>query len=149
MKRADRCSVDACGKPTYCRGLCCAHYKRQQKRRPPSAIRQRPTAADTRTPVHPPTFTSVTELLAELAAGIPALRGARCVGSHELFDAAITAERNGRPEEAREARDYARRAALELCAQCPALDPCRAWLDSLPAPQRPPGVIAGRVHTGI
>jgi hypothetical protein len=41
----------------------------------------------------------------------------------------------------------ARVVALQICQSCPALQPCRQWFDSLPAPQRPRGVIAGRLVT--
>jgi WhiB family redox-sensing transcriptional regulator len=40
-----------------------------------------------------------------------------------------------------------RQAALQICAHCPELTRCRDWVDSLPASQRPLGVIAGRIIT--
>lgn len=78
-------------------------------------------------------------LLAELAT--PVLPGARCRGRHELFDAAI----GDGPRGAQDERDYAREAATQICHHCPALQPCRDWLDSLPDEQRPLGVTAAVV----
>ncbi|WP_019969338.1 hypothetical protein [Mycobacterium sp. 141] len=81
-------------------------------------------------------------LVAELAT--PSLPGARCHGRHELFDAAIDNGQRGHQHD----REYARNAALRLCAQCPAWRLCRDWFDSLPADQRPLGVTAGLVVNG-
>jgi len=68
----------------------------------------------------------------------PELAGAACVGRARLFDP---------PAEREPAADVAfrHRQALALCRVCPALDRCRAWLDSLPPSRRPSGVIAGQV----
>lgn len=74
---------------------------------------------------------------------IPLLPGARCRGRWELFDATITGHRGGDGSDL----EYARNAALQLCTGCPALDPCRDWLASLPASQRPLGVTAGQLKT--
>ena len=76
-------------------------------------------------------------LLAELAATTPRLRSASCRGQHELFDR--TRVRSG------QGLHLARAEALAVCAGCPVLEQCRAWLDALPPRQRPRGVIAGRV----
>jgi WhiB family redox-sensing transcriptional regulator len=62
----------------------------------------------------------------------PALTGAACAGRSDLFDLAAGSQRH--------------REALALCARCPVLGVCRAWFASLPAAERPVGVIAGRVH---
>jgi hypothetical protein len=66
---------------------------------------------------------------------LPDLTGAACAGRSDLFDL--------RPVH-HDDRVY--REALALCARCPALGACRAWFTSLPAAQRPVGVIAGCVH---
>lgn len=76
----------------------------------------------------------------ESLGSVPALPGALCRGDWELFDATI-AQRGGN----REYLAYARRAAVSLCQSCPALDPCRAWLDGLPATARPHAVTAGQI----
>jgi hypothetical protein len=73
---------------------------------------------------------SVAELLDTLA-HTPDLHGAACRGHPELFDV----ERND--HEAIEA-------AQAICASCPVLGACRAWLRSQPAELRPCGVVAGR-----
>src|SRR5262245_39499255 len=59
------------------------------------------------------------------------LAGAACRGRSDLFD--IPPGRNRKQVAA----------AIHVCHSCPVLDPCSAWLDSLPSSQRPPGVIAG------
>lgn len=78
----------------------------------------------------------------DLAAAIgvaPSLPGARCRGKPHLFDAAGTHE---------PAATVAQRhqQALGLCDRCPALEPCRQWLDGLPKGRRPEGVVAGIVN---
>ena len=64
--------------------------------------------------------------------GIPDLPGAVCRGHDELFD------------------DYDDPDATEYCVsmykRCPALASCAHWFDSLPAPQGPFGVVAGKVR---
>lgn len=81
-----------------------------------------------------------------LVAGAPDLAGARCRGRHELFDSTIPGrqEPSGKPP-SRTELDNARIAALRICATCPALDPCRAWFDTLRPYRRPLGVTAGQV----
>ena len=81
-------------------------------------------------------------LMAELAAGIPALPGAACKGRGELFD---PIERTEHGDDAR----YRHQAALRLCASCPSTTRarCEEWLESLPIGQRPPGIVAGRLVT--
>ena len=66
---------------------------------------------------------------------LPDLTGAACAGRSDLFD--LQPVHSG---------DRAYREALALCARCPVLDACRAWFASLPAAERPVGVIAGCVH---
>jgi len=68
-------------------------------------------------------------------APLPDLTGAACAGRGDLFDL--------RPVHS-DHRAY--REALALCARCPVLGACSAWFASLPAAERPVGVIAGRVH---
>lgn len=80
------------------------------------------------------------DALLSTVAGVPVLRGARCRGRHRLFD----------PPEEREPADSVaarHRQAVALCEQCPALTPCREWLDGLPLRRRPFGVVAARVRT--
>jgi len=38
--------------------------------------------------------------------------------------------------------------ALEICAECRELCACADWVDSLPASQRPTGIVAGRLENG-
>ncbi len=84
--------------------------------------------------------------MAALAAEIPALPGAACKARFDLYERTIgehhAAGRLTKPE-----LDDARREALRLCAGCPALTRCRAWLDALPMSRRPNGVVAGVVIT--
>lgn len=71
----------------------------------------------------------IDELFADLAAGIPALPGALCRDQADEFD------------------QYDDQAIVDdcitICHRCPELDPCRAYIESLPARHRPHGVIAG------
>jgi WhiB family redox-sensing transcriptional regulator len=82
-----------------------------------------------------------------LLAGIPALPGAPCKGRSALYERTVGEHRmTGRLTKAEV--DDARREALRLCNdRCPALEPCRTWLDALPASRRPVGVVAGVVIT--
>ena len=77
-----------------------------------------------------------------LIAGIPDLPGARCAGLADLFEATIDEHGNAA---SRAQREHARAAALRLCHACPALAPCRTWLDGLRPTRRPRGVVAGQV----
>ncbi|AZG44822.1 WhiB family transcriptional regulator [Gordonia insulae] len=70
--------------------------------------------------------------LTSALAGLPRLPGAACRGWPEIFDAEAPADPRA-PE------------ALELCAGCPALQLCTAWVDALTPAQRPAGVVAGRL----
>ena len=74
-------------------------------------------------------------LLRAAIAQLPDLTGAACTGRSDLFDL-----------QPLDSDDRAYREALALCARCSVLDACRAWFASLPAAQRPGGVIAGRIH---
>jgi Transcription factor WhiB len=71
----------------------------------------------------------VGELLDDLSHA-PSLRGALCRGHPELFDAVNR-------------HDPRIAAARAICASCPVLAECHAWLVSLPAGLRPSGVVAG------
>ncbi len=83
-------------------------------------------------------MTNLDTLLGALRA-FPALPGAACIGRHDLFDEQTPDESTG------EARTrYA--AAVAVCTDCPALDPCAAWFDGLRPRDRPVGIIAGRIH---
>lgn len=70
--------------------------------------------------------------------GVPSLPGAACRGLAPTFDD---------PDGNEPAPDveHRRTVALALCGQCSALTRCRQWLESLPANQRPSGVVAGTV----
>jgi hypothetical protein len=83
-----------------------------------------------------------------MLAGIPDLPGARCKGRADLFERTVGGRReeSGRPAHTYELEN-ARAAALRLCAACPALDPCRVWLDGQRLTRRPRGVVAGQVIT--
>lgn len=82
--------------------------------------------------------------LRPLLAGIPDLRGAPCKGRSNLYERTIGEHRmTGRLTKAE--LENARSEALRICASCPALDPCRAYLGALPAARRPRGVVAGLV----
>lgn len=74
---------------------------------------------------------------------MPRLPGARCRGRSGLFDRTVPGVAS-RTEAAR-----ARREALRLCRDCPALRACGDWLDSLEPPHRPRGVIAGRSNAWL
>lgn len=76
------------------------------------------------------------QLLAVLAA-TPNLPGAVCAepSTRVIFD-----------ECAEHPDQYAVRAAIRVCAECPALHDCSAWVADLPAAERPRGVTAGRLR---
>lgn len=86
-------------------------------------------------------MTDLDRLLSAVGAA-PALPGARCRHRSHLFDEAGKDEPPGVVEE-RHAQ------ALGLCRICPALASCSEWFDSLPAPTRPTGVVAGIVNKPI
>lgn len=80
-------------------------------------------------------------LLAELAQGIPDLSGARCRHRESLFDQTISqAPDDYFGDDLR----YARKAAQAVCASCPVLAQCDAWVQSLTRPKRPRGIVGGR-----
>lgn len=79
-------------------------------------------------------------LLADLAAGIPVLPGALCVGSHELFDPVDRWAERPKDVQSRH------RAALRLCRRCPAAEACESWVEGMPRWDRPLGVVAGKVR---
>jgi WhiB family redox-sensing transcriptional regulator len=64
----------------------------------------------------------------------PELTGASCRNHLDTFDAA-------------ERSPVAQAQARRICAGCPALAACAAWLASLPAASRPFGVTAGHLIT--
>ncbi len=78
---------------------------------------------------------SAAQLLATLAT-TPNLPGAACVAERETFDACL--------EPWASTRICA--AAIRVCATCPALGPCAAWVHSLPIRKRPLGVTAGLIR---
>ncbi|OBK51907.1 hypothetical protein A5656_25265 [Mycobacterium gordonae] len=79
-----------------------------------------------------------------LLESIPALPGARCKGRADLYER-TNGEHGMTGRLTREELEGARTTALRLCETCPALRPCREYLQGLPAAQRPRGVIAGQV----
>lgn len=72
----------------------------------------------------------------------PALPDAACVNHWRLFDSTISASKGNRSAELEDARTE----ALAVCMTCPALQPCRQWLNTIPPRRRPSGVIAGQVN---
>lgn len=85
-------------------------------------------------------MTTLDALLGALR-GMPNLPDARCIDRTDLFDATISSEAGRLNKETLEAR----KAALDCCAGCPELEPCRSWLATIPSRHRPRGVVAGRV----
>lgn len=83
---------------------------------------------------------TVAALLAAFAA-VPRLDGALCRGHGDLWDPPELFGRDPVDTEQRLAF------AVSACRVCPALNPCRDWVASLKASDRPGGVIAGRVVT--
>jgi Transcription factor WhiB len=79
------------------------------------------------------------DALLEAVGAAPCLPGARCRGRHSLFDPAA-------PGEDPEIMTARHAQALGLCAHCPALARCQAWIASLPPRRRPYGVVAGIVR---
>lgn len=77
-------------------------------------------------------MTAVDEMIGALLAA-PHLPRARCRGQHlltDVWDDPLVIE-------------YCQQ---ELCAKCPELQPCRAWVESLTPSKRPLGVTAGLVR---
>jgi WhiB family transcriptional regulator, redox-sensing transcriptional regulator len=82
------------------------------------------------------------DLLTDLAQGtIPHLNGARCRSHAGLFDQTIAGEPG---DWFGDDLRYARKAAQAVCASCPVLAQCDAWVQSLPRRQRPLGIVGGR-----
>lgn len=76
--------------------------------------------------------------LAGIFTGIPELPGAACVGRSDLFDPRGDYEP---AERARQRHDV----AVQICAACPALRPCKAWAGTLDN-RRIRGVVAGYIR---
>lgn len=74
---------------------------------------------------------------------MPELPGARCRNHRALFDATCTP--GGDEDTQLVALREARTEAQAICAACPALAKCRAWVESLPQSRRPGGVVAGEL----
>jgi hypothetical protein len=75
--------------------------------------------------------------LLHIIATTPNLPGASCTQHLDIFDA-CTGKAAGRPG------TYAR--AVKVCATCPVLQRCRAWVIGLAPRERPPGVTAGLIR---
>jgi hypothetical protein len=73
----------------------------------------------------------VSDLLDELAAA-PRLSGAACRRHGDLFDTALNS------------RGAAAEQAIVICRSCPALQECRAWVESMRP--RPLGVFGGQLN---
>ncbi|WP_051288853.1 WhiB family transcriptional regulator [Mycobacterium sp. URHD0025] len=74
----------------------------------------------------------IAELLRDLARAVPHLPGAACRGQQAVMDVA-------------DGRDRAAiAAAQQVCAGCPVLPECQAWIGSVPRARQPSGVVAGR-----
>jgi hypothetical protein len=80
------------------------------------------------------------DALLDAIGAAPVLPGAKCRHRSHLFDEA-------RRDEAPETVDQRHAQALMLCRDCPALASCQQWFTSLKPSQKPPGVVAGRIHT--
>lgn len=78
------------------------------------------------------------EDLLRTLAETPDLPGAACMAHREVFDRCTA--------KAAKPSSYAR--AIQVCADCPALPKCRAWVRSLPPRKRPEGVTAGVIRPG-
>lgn len=74
--------------------------------------------------------------------GIPVLPGAACKGYSRVFDEPPAPSVDPDPGATAERIAF----ALRACQECPALGLCRQWVASLPANQRPPGVVAGEIR---
>ncbi|WP_164681145.1 hypothetical protein, partial [Mycobacterium intracellulare] len=73
------------------------------------------------------------QLMSAWVKSVPRMPDAACRGNPGPFDLDVKCSR--------EAID----AAIEMCLSCPAMVACAAWVDSLPADQRPRGVCGGRL----
>ncbi len=78
------------------------------------------------------TDTALAGLLDAIPAAPPLERG-RCIDQWDLFDATDD--------------PAAVELAIQLCQECPVLNRCREWVDSLPKSKRPIGVCGGVVNT--
>jgi WhiB family redox-sensing transcriptional regulator len=81
----------------------------------------------------PPEWLALAQII---VANMPRLENAACAGRWGLFD-------HHRHKDPHRVTDEA--SALQLCAHCPALTACKAWVQGLPVWQRPTGVVAGQV----
>ncbi|MGV0161043.1 hypothetical protein ACRU3B_16585 [Mycobacterium colombiense] len=77
-----------------------------------------------------------TDQLASLlgaAAAAPRMPNAACWGETWMADVEIRSSRGTID------------AAIDVCLSCPAMQRCATWVESLPADQKPAGVVAGRL----
>jgi WhiB family redox-sensing transcriptional regulator len=91
----------------------------------------------------PPPLNGSLGLLIAILSDTPRLPGAACRDHPDLFDATHATGQGAMTLQLAQTRD----AAIRICRTCPALDPCRAWLDNVIPPYRPGGVVAGRIVT--
>jgi len=89
----------------------------------------------------------------EAMGGAPSLPGAACVGEHDLFDATahrtagyIRDEFGGRNLDWNIDTEQARDIAKSICAGCPVISDCEAWIKSLRPEDRPSGITAGKMY---
>jgi hypothetical protein len=76
--------------------------------------------------------------LLHIIATTPDLLGAACRNHRDIFDACSS----------KAAGPHAYAKAIRVCAACPALEQCYAWVSSLPPRDRPVGVCAGIIRSG-
>ena len=79
---------------------------------------------------------TLADLLGAIAAA-PNLTGAACRDYPVTFEA-TTSRSAGQP--------YVYDRAIAVCQSCAVLQACRAWVESLPPADRPPGVTAGTIR---
>lgn len=82
------------------------------------------------------------EGLASSLSGIPDLPGAACRGRCDLFDPEREREPGQSPEDPHDRHQLAK----SICVnECPCMDACRSYVESLSPSKRPIGVVAGKV----
>ena len=81
--------------------------------------------------------------LAAALSAVPKLDGAACWGRWDLFDPEADREHGQQSEDPHDRHQL----AVSIClTECPCLDACRSYVESLRPSQRPIGAIAGSVR---